>query len=330
MEFTKEQKIRMYSELARARVLGEKIIEYIFSGKIAGAIHPCLGQEAINAGLIAAMEFTGIKTYATCTHRQQTIMAYRVGFDPFIAELLGKSIGWNDGISGEYHITGVDEGLIPAAGCLGVAWPIVAGVAWGIKQNKEDAIAYVPYGDGAMSQGQTFETMNVASIMKLPIMFFVENNGIAMSTPLEKQSPVEHLSVRAHAAGLPGITVDGNDVEAVAEAVINGFKMAKNNEPNLVEVLTCRWEGHYVGEDQKPYRDLSFREHLDDIDPVLLYEKKLLAQGVLTEDEIKKIKAERDAEITSGFDKALAAGVSPREMVIDYNRLYSNDAGGEI
>jgi pyruvate dehydrogenase E1 component alpha subunit len=330
MKFSKEQLLNMYSEIVRSRVLGEKIVEYIFSGKIAGAIHPCLGQEAVSAGIISAFEISDIKTHGSATHRSQTVMAYRTGFKPFIAELLGRNGGVNNGISGEYHITDLENGLFPATGALGGTWGIGAGYAWAIKNEmRKREVVVVPYGDGAISEGATYEAMNIAALYELPIVFFIENNGIAMSTPVDKQSPLKNLADRAVAFGMPGVTVDGNDPEAVASALLDAMELAADNKPNVLEVKTHRWQGHFVG-DMQGYRDTSYLQNLDQIDPVLHFEKKLRDLGYIDDEYVTAIKAERTNEIESAFEEGLQQGVATREQVLDYSRIYSNDAGGEL
>lgn len=331
MSFSKEEMLEMYSEVVRSRVLGEKVVEYIKSGKIAGSIHPCLGQEAVTGGIISAMKISGYDVYCTGTHRGQTLMAYKVGFSPFIGELLGRTSGANAGVSGEYHLTSIENGLIPATGALGGTWGILDGVAWAVKdQGLENTVVLAPYGDGAASEGATFEAMNIAAIMKLPILFFIENNGVAMTTPVSKQWPTENLSDRAKGFGMYGVTVDGNDVEAVTQAVLEGFRRAANNEPSLVEVKTCRWEGHYIGDNQAAYRDTSFLNDKDKIDPVLIHEAKLRKLGYADEEYMAKVRAEMTKQIEDAFDYNLTQGYPTSETVLDYNRLYSNDAGGEI
>lgn len=330
MNFSKAELLDMYADIVKSRVLGEKIVEYIYSGKVAGAIHPCLGQEAVSAGLMAAFKKSDIKTYGTGTHRSQTMMAYRVGFKPFIYELLGRKGGPNGGIAGEYHISSIKDTLLPASGVLGATWGMLAGFAWALKdQGLKRQIAFAPYGDGAISQGSTYEAMNIAALFKLPILFFIENNGIAMSTSVDKQSPLENLAERAAAFNMKGVTVNGDDPIAVAEAMLVGMELAANNEPNVVEVKTTRWEGHYVG-DSQIYRDLSYKEHLDDIDPVLHFEKKLLEIGYLDDAIIAKVRAEQTQEIEEGFEEGLKQGIPTKEDVLDYNRMYSNNAGGEL
>ncbi|MGL6106557.1 thiamine pyrophosphate-dependent dehydrogenase E1 component subunit alpha [Romboutsia sp.] len=331
MNFSREELLDMYSDIVKSRVLGEKIVEFIYSGKIAGAIHPCLGQEAVSAGIMTALKKSDIKTHGTATHRSQTVMAHRVGFKEFIAELLGRRGGVNDGVSGEYHLNDLEKGLLPATGALGGAWGILTGYAWALKNdNKQNQVIIAPYGDGAISAGATYEAMNIASLYKLPILFFIENNGIAMSTPVSKQSPLENLADRGLAFNMKGVTVDGNDPIAVAEAVLQGMELAAKNEPNIVEVKTTRWEGHYVGDQQQVYRDVSFREDLDSICPVKKFEKKLLELGYINDEYITNVREEMTKEIVGAFEEGLSQGVATREEVLDFNRLYSNNVGGEI
>jgi TPP-dependent pyruvate/acetoin dehydrogenase alpha subunit len=331
VNFTKEELLSMYDEIVKARVIGEKIVEYIYSGRIAGAIHPCLGQEAISAGLISAFKKSDIKNYGSATHRMQTVMAYRLGLKPFISELLLRRGGINGGISGEYHVTSIEKTQIPGTGALGGTWGLLAGFAWGLKNDKRKReIAFAPYGDGAVSQGATYEAMNLAALFKLPILFFIENNGVAMTTPVGLQSPLENLADRAAAFNMRSATVDGNDPVAVAEAVLTGMELAANNEPNVVEAKCMRWEGHYVGDDQSMYRDVSFRNNLDAIDPVLFFQKKLVDLKYLDDAAIKKVRDAKVAEISEAFEEGLTQAVATREEVLDYNRIYSNDAGGEL
>jgi pyruvate dehydrogenase E1 component alpha subunit len=331
VNFTKEELLDMYDEIVKARVIGEKIVEYIYSGRIAGAIHPCLGQEAISAGLVSAFKKSDIKTYGTGTHRSQTVTAYRTGLKPFISELLLRKGGINGGISGEYHVTSIEKTALPGTGALGGTWGMLAGFAWGLKKDgRKREIAFAPYGDGAISCGATYEAMNLAALFHLPILFFIENNGIAMSTPVTKQSPLENLADRALAFKMKGVTVDGNDPVAVATAVLEGMELAANNEPSVVEAKCMRWEGHYVGDDQSRYRDVGFRNNLDAIDPVLFFKKKLIEMGYLNEAGAGKVREAKIAEITEAFEEGLSQGVATREEVLDYNRTYSNDAGGEL
>ncbi|MCI2062526.1 MAG: thiamine pyrophosphate-dependent dehydrogenase E1 component subunit alpha [Eubacteriaceae bacterium] len=331
MSFSNEELLDMYSDMVNARVMGEQIIEYIKSGRIAGAIHPSIGQEAISAGVIQAFKKSPVKkNYGTCTHRSQRISIWRMGWKPFVGELLGRSTGVNSGVSGEYHTTDIDGCTIPATGALGGTWGILAGVAWALKQQgRKDEICFAPYGDGAVQEGATYEAMNIATLYKLPILFFVENNQIAMSTPTTQETVLENISDRAAAFNMRGVTVDGNDPIAVCEAIIEGMDLAAKCEPNIVEAKTFRWEGHFIG-DPQTYRDLSFRDHLDDIDPIIKYENVLKEQGVIDDRMIVQVHDDERKKVQDIFEGTFNDAPATEEMVMDYNRLYSNDCGGEL
>jgi pyruvate dehydrogenase E1 component alpha subunit len=148
-----------------------------------------------------------------------------------------------------------------------------------------------------------------------------------MSTPVSKQSPLENLADRAAAFKMKGVTVDGNDIIAVAEAVLEGMKKAANNEPNVVEIKVTRWEGHYVGDKDEIYRDVNFRKNLADIDPVLKLKKKLESMGYMDDALADKIRAEVTAEIEEAFDYGIAQPIPTREQVLDANRMYANPKG---
>lgn len=331
MQFSKEQMLEMHEYLAYSRVMGEKIVEYIFSGRINGAIHPSLGQEAVNAGILAAMKYSGLEVYRHCTHRQQPIIAKTIGEDLFLGELMNKRTGLMKGTSGEYHLVSLPDKLLPMCGILAAGLLSSSGYAWSIKQSGlKNTVALCSIGDGAMSEGAAYEGMNLAAILKLPILYVIENNGVAMTTPIQDEAPVDDLYLRATAAGMKGCAVDGNDVEAVVEALLEGLKLAANNEPNVIELKTWRWQGHYVGDDQKIYRDTAFLDNLDAIDPMKLYEKKLLERGIADRAYLDQVYQAQVKLLGDGFERAVAAEHPTKEECLDYNNLYSNDAGGAL
>ncbi|MDR2156494.1 MAG: thiamine pyrophosphate-dependent dehydrogenase E1 component subunit alpha [Clostridiales Family XIII bacterium] len=331
MEFTKEQMLKMHEYLVFSRGMAEKIIEYIFSGKISGAIHPGLGQEAICAGILAAIDISPRKIYRHCTHRQQPLIAKTVGLDLFLGELMNKRTGIFHGTSGEYHLVSLKDLLLPMCGILGDGLLTGVGFAWSLKADgKDDSVALVSIGDGAMSEGSTYEGINLAAILKLPILFVIENNQVAMTTPIEEQSPIPELYRRAEAAGLRGIGVDGNDVEAVTAAILEGVSNAAACEPMIIELKSWRWEGHYVGDDQSKYRDASFREDTSGIDPLLLYEQRLLERNVADRAYMDKVRAEHETLLSDAFARAAAQEYPSKEECLDYGNIYSNDAGGAI
>lgn len=329
MKFSKEQALSMYEDLVYGRAMGDKIVESIFSGRISGAIHPSLGQEAISAGIVAARRLSNRDVYTHCTHRQQPLIGKTIGLDPFVGELMNKRTGIARGTSGEYHIVSLKDKHLPMQGLLGAGVASSTGFAWSLKLKGDNAVVVCSCGDGAMSQGVVYESINLAAIHHLPIVYLIENNGVAMSTPVAEQAPHEDLYLRAHGFNIPGMKVDGNDVEAVTNALLGAIEMAATGQPVMVEAKTIRWTGHYVGDAQK-YRDTSFLDHKDDIDPVKLYAAKLLADGRATAEELDAIKAEQESLMAAAFDRAWEAELSTKEDCVNYNNLYSNNAGGAL
>jgi pyruvate dehydrogenase E1 component alpha subunit len=329
MNFSNEQLLETYEYLRYARAFGERIIYFIKTGKIAGAIHSPLGQEGIQAGVIMATKYSPHKTHCVGTHRDQPLVSKRLGLQPFIDELLCRQTGVCGGLAGEYHLMCLEKGVLPAQGILGGAWAWCAGYAWSLKAKGKKEVVIAIYGDGGTSEGVTYEAMNIASIMRLPMVFFVENNGFAMATSLERESPVEDLSLRAQGSGMRGVTVDGNDPIAVAEALIEAIDLASKGEPNMLEVKTVRWEGHFVG-DMQPYRDPKYREKLPEICPILRFEKKLKELGLIDDEYIKKVTAEQDKIIVDAFEAGFVQPIPTAEQVLNYNAIYSNDAGGAL
>ncbi|NLW79033.1 MAG: thiamine pyrophosphate-dependent dehydrogenase E1 component subunit alpha [Ruminococcaceae bacterium] len=328
MKFTKDQMLKLYEELVHVRTMNNKIVEFIFSGRIAGAIHPSLGQEAIVAGLLYAYENHHQTVYRSFTHRQQAIMARSAGIDGFLAELMNRATGTLGGIAGEYHLVKIDKLMLPLSGVLGVTPPTATGFAWSLKlDGRKDAVVCCPFGDGMMSEGYVYEAMNIASIHKVPILFVIENNGMAMTTPLEWESPIEDLYLRGISAGMKGASVDGNDIEATVEALMEGLDQAGKCNPNVIELKTVRWEGHFVGDKQEVYRDLSFRDNLDKLDPVLRYEKVLLERGVANEDHFAKVKADQEKIMAEAFEKAASAPFPKKEDFLNPNIVYTNTDG---
>lgn len=329
MSFSNEQLLEMYEYLRYSRAFGERIIYYIKTGKIAGAIHTPLGQEGIQAGLIMATKYSPYKTHCAGTHRDQPANSKRLGLQPFIDELLCKQTGVCKGLAGEYHLMCLETGTLPAQGILGGAWAWCAGYAWSLKVKGKKEVVIAIYGDGATSEGVTYEAMNIAAIYKLPMVFFVENNGYAMHSPLHKESPVEDLSLRAQGSGMRGVTVDGNDPIAVTEALMEAIELAANGEPNVLEVKTVRWEGHFVG-DMQHYRDPKYRETLPEICPVIRFEKKLKELGLIDDAYIEKVTKEQDDIIVGAFEAGFKQPDPTKEQVLNYNAIYSNDAGGAL
>lgn len=329
MSLTKEQYLEIYEYLRYARAFGERIGYYIKAGKITGGIHSPLGQEGVQAGIIMAVTHTPHKTACVGTHRDQPSNSKRMGLNNFINELLCRTTGASNGLAGEYHVLNVATGSLPAQGILGGAWPWAIGYAWARRAQGNPEVTIAIYGDGATSEGVTYEAMNLASIYKLPVVFFIENNGMAMQSTLEKESPVEDLALRAQGCGMRGVTVDGIDPIAVYEALTEAINLAAKGEPNVLEVKCTRFEGHYIG-DPQAYRDPRYREKLPELDPVTRFEKELKRLEFIDDAYIAKVTEEQDKIIVDAFEEGFKQPMLTAKEVLAYSALYSNNAGGAI
>lgn len=330
MNFSNEQLLKMYEYIRYARCMGDRIEFYIRAGKIAGAIHSPKGQEGVQAGLIMARELSPYKISTNPHTRDQSLFSKICGLQEYIDEVLCRTTGICGGTSGEYHITHLEKGALPAQGTLGPAWALCVGFAWALKAEGKKEVVWGIYGDGSTSQGVTYEAMNIAAIYKVPMVFIVVNNGWAMSNPLDKESPVEDLSLRAQGCGMRGITVDGNDPIAVTEAMLEAIELAAKGEPNLVELKCTRWGGHFVGDNQETYRDTSFLKDLDSIDPVLKFEKKLKAMGLVDDAYAKKVHEEQDKMLVDAFEKGFTQPFPTVETILDPHRVYADVVGGAL
>lgn len=326
MNLSKEQLLELYEYIHYARCMGDRLEYFIKSGKILGAIHLPKGQEGLQAGLImtwADAKRNGIKVNTNPHTRDQALMSKIVGLQGYADEMLCRVTGVNGGTSGEYHMCSVEKGMLPAQGVLGPVVPHNVGYAWALKdQGKNNEVVWAIFGDGLSSRGDVFEAMNIAALFKTPIVFIMVNNGWAMANPVAKESPVQDLSLRAQGCGMRGVTVDGNDPIAVFETMVEANKLAMAGEPNVVEFKVTRWGGHFLGDNQEVYRDMSFMKDLDSIDPVLNFHKKLLEMGIVTEEDFKKVHDEQDAIILNAYEEGLKKPTPSLESITDPNKVY--------
>lgn len=268
-----------------------KIAEMFAYGKLAGTMfHLSVGQEATSVGIIAALEEGD---YITSHHRGHGHMiALGADIKLMMAEMFGKRTGYCKGKGGSMHIADVELGNLGANGIVGAGIPIATGAAYAIKHNGNKRVVLCPFGDGAVNEGVFHESLNFAALHKLPIVYVIENNQYAMSTPLKKSSSITNLYRRACAYGIPGEAVDGMDVEAVLEVTKRAVERARKGEgPTLIESLTYRYYGHSRS-DPAPYRTKEEEEEWKQRDPIKRYQEKLIKRGVITESDVEKMKQE--------------------------------------
>ena len=281
MPIEKEKLIDMYRTMVRIRTFEERLSRENAAGHIPGGFHLYSGEEAVATGVCANLR---PDDYITSTHRGHGHLIAKGGkTDRMMAELYGKKTGYCKGKGGSMHIADVDIGILGANGIVGAGIPIAGGAALSAQMGGTDQVAVCFFGDGASNTTRFHEGVNLASIWKLPVVYVIENNQYAESTPISYAASIANLADRASAYGIPGKTVDGNDVLAVYEVVGEAVARARKSEgPTIIECKTCRHHGHYAG-DTDTYRTKEQHEECHKRDPIPRFRKKLIEMGVLTE-----------------------------------------------
>jgi TPP-dependent pyruvate/acetoin dehydrogenase alpha subunit len=269
---------QMYETTATIRRFEQRAIEQYRLGQIRGYLHPYLGQEAIAVGSIAAIE---PDDYIVSTHRGHG-HAIAKGHDPrlMMAELFGKETGYCHGRGGSMHVASRSIRNLGANGVVAGGLGIATGSALAIKQRGGSEVVVAFCSDGASANGMWHESMNLAAIWDLPVIFVLENNQYAVSTPIRDSARVEHLSSRAAGYGMPGLTVDGNDAAIVYGAMQEPLRRARAGEgPSLLECMTFRHGGHHVN-DPGLYLPADQLAHWKARDPLVLLRQRLGRAGV--------------------------------------------------
>jgi TPP-dependent pyruvate/acetoin dehydrogenase alpha subunit len=234
----------LYRSMRLIRSFEECALAMVKSGEIVGGIHPYIGEEAVAVGVCAALLPSDL---ITSTHRGHGHVLAK-GSDParMLAELCGRATGLNRGRGGSMHAADVSVGILGANAIVGGAAPIAAGAAWASQRAGSGQVVVTFFGDGALNQGVLLETMNLAALWKLPVIFVCENNGYA-TTMATSGAVAGSASGRAAGFGMPGVTVDGMDVAAVLEATASAVSRARAGEgPTLIEAMTYRYGPHHT------------------------------------------------------------------------------------
>jgi pyruvate dehydrogenase E1 component alpha subunit len=271
-------------------------------GEIPGFVHLYIGEEAVGVGTCAALDSDD---FIASTHRGHGHCIAK-GLDPqyMMAELYGKREGYCNGKGGSMHIADVDAGMLGANGIVGAGPPMAAGAALTIDYQDRDQVAVGFLGDGAVAQGQIHEAINLAATWDLPAIFVVENNHYGEGTPAEKQHKIENLSDTASAYDIPGVTVDGMDVTAVAEAVEAARDRARDGDgPSFIEAKTYRYRGHFEG-DEELYRTDDEVDRWRDRDPIDAFRETLVERGELTDEAFEELEADAQQRIDEAVEFA--------------------------
>ena len=294
-QLTKEQKLGMYRRMKLCRMFEDRVYYLFLEGRLPGTIHQSQGQEATAVGVCSAL---GAGDMITSTHRPHShAIARGLSVKSLMAELFAKETGCCRGKGGSMHVGERDAGMLPAIAIVGGGIPLASGYALAFKSLKQPNIVACFFGEGATNIGTFHEAVNMAAIWDLPVVFVCENNKYAASTAVEKVMKIKRVSERAAAYGIPGETLDGNDVELVYHAMVKAADRARSGKgPTLLELETYRFAGHSRS-DPGHYRSREEVAAWKERDPIARYEKKLLDEGLLTSEDAAEVQSRIDDEL---------------------------------
>jgi len=241
--------MRIYESMLTIRAFEERAKRLFERAVVRGSVHLYIGEEAVAATVCSLLREDD---YITSTHRGHGhCIAKGADLGRTLAELMGRESGYCRGRAGSMHIADVTRGNLGANAIVGGGIPIATGAALATSLKGTDQVVVSFFGDGAANQGVFHESLNLAALWKLPVVYVCENNGFAISVPLTQSTSVADIAVRAGSYGIPGATVDGNDVFAVNDAALEAITRARAGAgPSLIECRTYRWEGHWAGDPQ--------------------------------------------------------------------------------
>ncbi len=293
MAMHEEVAIRIYRGMVRTRALDEQMIKNSRGGIMRAGWHSGLGEEAI----VAPISLLNREDYVTYTHRGAYVwIAKGMDMKEIIAEFYGKATGCAKGKGGT-HIAKPSLGIFGRAGSQGGHFVLATGMALAAKMRRNGQVVISSFGDGCGTRGTLHESMNYASLHKLPILWLCENNGYSVTVSVDKLWPIEDISGIAANYAMPGRTVDGTDVEAVTEAAQEFLARARRGEgPSLLELKFHRWRAHVEGT-TTAYMRKEDVEAWKKKDPLMRFEQVLIQQAILKERDILKIKEEAEAEV---------------------------------
>ncbi|MDD3839833.1 MAG: thiamine pyrophosphate-dependent dehydrogenase E1 component subunit alpha [Clostridia bacterium] len=295
--------------------LFEKKLEYFFSaGMLHGTTHLYIGEEATAIGVCCALDKDD---QITSTHRGHGhCIGKGADVKLMMAEMFGKQTGYCKGKGGSMHIADLEIGNLGGNGIVGGGIPIAVGAALTTQYKELDRVVVCFFGDGATNQGSFHESLNLASIWKLPVIFICENNLYGMSIPIENHMNIKDIAQRAKSYGIPGKIVDGNNVFEVYNTVLEAKSYVKQNGPILIESKTYRISGHSKS-DANVYRTKEEIEQWKKKDPIKFMKKKLLEQKIFTQEQLETIEKQAAQEIEVSVEFANNSPYPPLDAITD-------------
>lgn len=317
MEYEKDFLTGMYQDLLKTRMTEEKMVDLYAQGIIPGHIHSGVGQEG---GHVAVLKTFEKGDYIKFAHRVVGVIPLTgEPLDEYFGELLGKVTGPAKGRGGVLHLGRLQDGVVGMSGTLGCDASISVGAALTISMEGRNNVSYFIYGDGTSNRGPVHEAMALASVWKLPVMFVLINNQFAISTPSSYSSVVANPGGdRAAAYGMKSEVVEGWDILGAYEGAKHLKEYIKGgNGPAILECKEYRWRGHFEG-DQCTYRDKNLTdEYMKNKDCLKLFEDKLKAIGVLTDDIISKMREDYEKEMEVSLSRAIEAPQPEAQDIFD-------------
>jgi TPP-dependent pyruvate/acetoin dehydrogenase alpha subunit len=310
--------ISMLRKMILIREFDELAIKLRTGGQIYGAVHPYVGQEAIAVGVCANLTNAD---RVTSTHRGHGhCIAKGADIKRMMAELFGRVDGYCKGRGGSMHIADFAVGMLGANGIVGGGLPISTGAALAAQLDGKGNVAVCFFGDGAVAEGEFHEALNISSVWKLPIVFVCENNQYAANNPVGVQHRVTDVAIHANSYGMPGLTIDGNDVLAVREAARVAVERARRGEgPFLLEGKTYRWYGHSVRNTQPPEtRPAAEIAEWKARDPIPRLATDLIARRLLSESDLGSLHRQVQADLQAAVAFAEASPFpDPKDILVD-------------
>ncbi|NML05780.1 thiamine pyrophosphate-dependent dehydrogenase E1 component subunit alpha [Sphingomonas sp. G-3-2-10] len=300
---TGEQLVDIYRRMIRIERNDEAIRKTVRLGRLTMPYYSARGQEVIPSAISSLLNPDD--QICTIYRGIHDMVAKDMPLRPLWAEIAGRIDGTCKGKGGPMHLTHPPSGVMVTTGVVGSSMPIANGLAWAAKLDGSKRVAIAYFGDGASNIGAFHESLNLASVWKLPVIFVCQNNGFAEHTRYENATSVDQISKRAAGYGMPGYTVDGNDPEAMFAAAHSAIARARNGEgPTLLECKTFRFHGHVLGDDDF-YMTKEEKEAAMAKDPLPAFRAKLIADGHATEAQLDRLQSDIEAEIADAQEFGL-------------------------
>jgi len=310
------ERLDWYRRMVLIRTFEDKVQELFMSGQIQGTTHLCQGQEAVSIGAIAAMQPGDVQTNTYRGHGEA--LALGMAPETAFAELMGRRTGGSGGVGGSMHLIDFSKGNIGANAIVGAGLPIAVGAAVAFQMQRKPNVALTFFGDGATNIGTFHEALNMASIWKAPVVFIITNNLYGEYSPVRATTPIDDLARRADPYGMPGVIVDGQDIDLVRAATGEAVERARAGDgPSLLEMKTYRYRGHSRSDPAK-YRPAGELDAWRARDPIEIFGARLVSEGLLSEADRAGIAAETQQQIDDAAGRAGTADYPTLEETRSY------------